>query len=76
MTAHYYYAAYRLRLDGSVSDHAELNDRFEVEQWASDNYGKFASIRIINHVTGKVTDFTDDGSMFVPITSTPPRNAA
>lgn len=76
MTANAYYTVYRLHLDGSVSDRADLNDRFEVEEWASENFGKFAYIRIVNCVTGKVTDLTDDGTKFVPITFTPVLRAA
>ena len=44
-----------------VANKQHLNDFFEVEEWAYEVYGKFASIRIVCDQNGKVMEYTDNG---------------
>lgn len=61
------YTAYRLHLDGSLSDRANLNDFFELEEWVADKLGRFATIRIIRDADRRFITMTDDGEKFVQI---------
>lgn len=44
-----------------VANKEHMNTFFEMEEWAADVYGKFASIRITCDQNGVVREYTDNG---------------
>ena len=53
----------RLNAQGGydVANKQHMNTFFEVEEWASNAYGRFASIRIVCDQNNAIREYTDNG---------------
>lgn len=58
------YSAYTLNTDGSLS-HRENLSNDELDVWMVSQYGKRATIQVVQDLTGRTVVFTDDGEKFV-----------
>lgn len=58
------FSAYTLETDGSLS-HRENLATSELDAWMLSQYGKRATIKVIEDLTGRSVVFTDDGEKFV-----------
>lgn len=47
-----------------VANKEHMNNVQEMRDWVDAAYGRFATIRVTNDVTGEVRTFTDDGKRF------------
>lgn len=58
------YSAYILNTDGSLSNRENLA-KAELDAWMLSQYGKRATIKVYDDLTGNAVIFTDDGEKFV-----------
>ena len=55
------YSAFRVNLDGSLSDRANLDGIGEVNEWLYDVHGKHATVLIVRDDNGAYRKLTDAG---------------
>ena len=60
------YSAYKINLDGSLSNRENLNHD-ELDSWVDSVYGKFASIRVFVDNSDFFVNYTDNGVEYVKI---------
>ncbi len=58
------YSAYTFNTDGSLSNRENLA-KSELDAWMLSQYGKRATIKVYDDLTGNAVIFTDDGDKFV-----------
>lgn len=57
------FTAHKINLDSTLSHKEHLNND-ELSEWMYSVYGKFASVRVQQDLTGVVIEYTDNGSEF------------
>ena len=55
------YTAFRVNLDGSLSDRANLDGLAEVNDWLAEVHGKHATVLVRRDDNGAYRKFTDTG---------------
>lgn len=58
------FSAYTLNTDGTLSNRENLSYD-ELDNWMLSQYGKRATLQVVEDLTGRVVIFTDDGERFV-----------
>lgn len=58
---------HRVRVDGSLSDCAVLNDHLELAYWLEDAYHLhgWATVQVLSEMKGTIIRLTDDGERYV-----------
>ncbi len=59
------YTAYKVNMNGSLSNKEVLNNVDELNAWLVAVYGKFANVFVVQDQTGKSRHMTDNGEKLV-----------